>query len=152
MLGLRVEGRCQQALHSNSNSSTSFLAGVARATTSRQDGGSKPNAHQSVSNLPGLTQARGDSSSFQMMKKHGGDKRVPSVDHGEAICPTSPMSRTTDTRGLSEKKPTECTQQRGGILNGPGNTLINLFSECSPKHCHTARSFPAAEARTTLNK
>ena len=62
----------------------------------------KPNPHQSVSNLPSLTQARGDSSSFQMMKKHGGDNRVPSVDHGEAICPTGPKSRTADTRGLPD--------------------------------------------------
>ena len=47
------------------------------------------------------------------------DKRVPSVDHGEAICPTGPMSRTTDTRGLPETKPTQCKRQSGGILNGP---------------------------------
>ena len=76
------------------------------------------NHHQSVSNLPSLTQARGDSSSFQMMKKHSGDKRVPSVDHGEAICPIGPMSRTTDTRGLPETKPTQCKWQR--VAASPG--------------------------------
>ena len=81
----------------------------------------KPNPHQFV-----LTQTRGGSSSFQL-KKHGGDKRVSSVDHGEAICPASPMSRTTDTRGLSVTMPT---------LLHSDKSVIRMFA----KHCQTARS------------
>ena len=110
---------CQPAPHPHSNSSTSFLEGLACNHVS-PGWRFKPNPHQSVSNLISLTQARGDSRSFQMMKKHSGDKRVSSMAHGEAICPTGPTSRTSDTRGLPETKPTQCKRQSGGILNGPG--------------------------------
>ena len=100
--------------------------------------GFKPNLHQSVSDLPGLTQARGDSNSFEMMKKQSGDKRVPSMDHGDAIHPTGPMSRTTDTRCLPETKPTKCKRQSGGRTapEHSDKSVLRMFA----RHCHTARS------------
>ena len=93
----------------------------------------------SVSDLPGLIQARGDGSSFQMMKEHSGDKRVPSMESFVDLVDVSHFSSTSCIAAMAKRAQQESGEERVTAKSRP---MMNLTAKTPSFVSSSASSSP----------